>query len=47
MKFRIEQLENDRIKKSWHYLYFQKGKDIRSLMDKAYNHVVERNKEKD
>ena len=44
---RIEQLENDRIRKAWHYLYFQKGKDIRSLMDKAYNHVGEENKEKD
>jgi len=44
---RIEQLENDRIRKSWDYLYFQKGKDIRSLMDKAYSHVGEENKEKD
>lgn len=41
---KIEQLENDRIRKAWHYLYFQKGKDIQSLMDKAYNHIRERSK---
>jgi hypothetical protein len=44
---KIVQLENDRIRKAWHYLYFQKGKNIRSLMDKAYSHVEGQNKEKD
>lgn len=44
---KIEQLENDRIRKAWHYLYFQKGKNVQHLMDKAYSHVGEKNKEKD
>jgi len=44
---RIVQLKNDRKRKAWHYLYFQKGKDIQNLMDKAYSHVVEKNKGKD
>jgi len=32
-----QQLETNRIKKSWNYLYFQKGKTIRKIMDSAYN----------
>lgn len=32
-----QQLETDRIKKAWNYLYFQKGKGIKRLMDSAYN----------
>lgn len=29
-------LENDRIKKAWHYLYSQQGKGIKRLMDSTY-----------
>jgi hypothetical protein len=31
-----EQLENDRIKKAWFYLYEQEGKTVKRLMDSAY-----------
>jgi hypothetical protein len=31
------QLQTDRIKKAWNYLYFQDGKTFRRLMDRAYN----------
>ena len=31
-----EQLENDRIKKAWFYLYEQEGKTVKQLMDSAY-----------
>jgi len=32
-----QQLQTDRIKKAWNYLYFQEGKTIKRLMDSAYN----------
>ena len=32
-----QQLQTDRIKKAWNYLYFQEVKSIRRLMDSAYN----------
>ena len=32
-----QQLQTDRIKKAWNYLYFQEVKGIRRLMDSAYN----------
>jgi hypothetical protein len=32
-----QQLQTDRIKKAWDYLYFQDGKTIKRLMDSAYN----------
>jgi hypothetical protein len=31
-----QQLQTDRIKKAWNYLYFQEGKTIRRIMDSAY-----------
>jgi hypothetical protein len=31
------QLQTDRIKKAWNYLYFQDGKTFRRLMDREYN----------
>ena len=36
-----QQLETDRIKKAWNYLYFQRGKGIKRLMDSAYNKTNE------
>jgi hypothetical protein len=36
-EIKLQQLETDRIKKAWNYLYFQEGKTIRRLMDSAYN----------
>lgn len=33
----LQSLENNRIKKAWNYLYFQEGKNIKRLMDSAYN----------
>jgi hypothetical protein len=35
-EIKLQQLENDRIKKAWDYLYFQQGKGIKRLMDSAY-----------
>lgn len=32
-----QQLQTDRIKKAWNYLYFQEGKTNKRLMDSAYN----------
>ncbi|MBC9929023.1 hypothetical protein [Chitinophaga qingshengii] len=32
----MQQLENDRIKKAWNYLYSQQGKGIKRIMDTAY-----------
>jgi hypothetical protein len=32
-----EELENDRIKKAWYYLYEQENKNGKRLMDSAYN----------
>lgn len=32
-----QQLENDRIKRAWYYLYSQQNKGIRRIMDTAYN----------
>jgi hypothetical protein len=31
------QLETDKAKKAWNYLYFREGKSIKRLMDSAYN----------
>jgi hypothetical protein len=33
---KLQQLENDRTKKAWNYLYHQQGKKIKWLMDSAY-----------
>lgn len=35
-EIKLQQLENDRIKKAWNYLYFQQRKGIKRLMDSAY-----------
>ncbi|TRW23801.1 hypothetical protein FMM05_11585 [Flavobacterium zepuense] len=32
----IKQLENDRLRKSWNYLYNHSGKETKKLMEKAY-----------
>jgi len=32
----MRQIENDRIRKSWKYMYYNNGKDIKKVMDKAY-----------
>lgn len=36
-EIKLQNLEIDRIKKAWNYLYFQEGKNIKRLMDSAYN----------
>jgi hypothetical protein len=36
-EIKLQQLETDKIKKAWNYLYFKEGKTIRRLMDSAYN----------
>jgi hypothetical protein len=36
-EIKLQQLETDRIKKAWNYLYFQEGKTIKGLMDSAYS----------
>src|SRR5688572_13801768 len=36
-EIKLQQLEMDRIKKAWNYLYFKRGKGIRKLMDSAYS----------
>lgn len=40
----MQQLENDKIKRSWDYMYKHNGKATKTMMDKAYNFSV---KEKD
>lgn len=35
-EIKLQQLENDRIKKAWNYLYYQQGKGVKKLMDSAY-----------
>ena len=35
-EIRMEQVENDRIRKSWNYMYNNSGKDVKRLMEKAY-----------
>ncbi|SKA06619.1 hypothetical protein SAMN04488128_102566 [Chitinophaga eiseniae] len=36
-EIKLQQLENNRIKKAWNTLYSQQGKGIKRLMDSAYN----------
>ena len=36
-EIRLQNSETERIKKAWNYLYFQEGKNIKRLMDSAYN----------
>jgi hypothetical protein len=42
-EIKLQQLETDRIKKAWDYLYFQEGKTIKGLMDSAYNRTQNSN----
>lgn len=35
-EIRLEQIENDRIRKSWNYMYNNNGKEVKRLMEKAY-----------
>ncbi|MBT2561699.1 hypothetical protein J7E50_12715 [Pedobacter sp. ISL-68] len=35
-EIKIEQIENDRIRKSWNYMYNHNGKAVKLLMEKAY-----------
>lgn len=35
-EIKLHQIETDRIKKAWNYLYFQESKAVRHLMDSAY-----------
>lgn len=39
-EIRQHQLETDRTKRAWNYLYFQKGKGIKRLMDSAYKKTL-------
>jgi hypothetical protein len=32
----LEQIENDRIRRSWNYMYNNNGKEVKRLMEKAY-----------
>lgn len=35
-EIKMEQIENDRIRKSWNYMYNNSGKDVKRQMEKAY-----------
>jgi len=35
-EIRLEQIENDRIRKSWNYMYNNNDKEVKRLMEKAY-----------
>lgn len=35
-EIKLEQIENDRIRKSWNYMYNNNGKEVKRLMQKAY-----------
>lgn len=37
----IRQIQNDRIRKAWEYMYANNGKEIKNLMEKAYVNSVE------
>ena len=36
-EIKLQNWERDKIKKAWDYLYFQEGKNMKRLMDSAYN----------
>ncbi len=38
-EIKMEQVENDRIRKSWNYLYNNNGKEVKRLMEKAYTNA--------
>lgn len=33
---KMQMIENDRIRKSWNYMYNNNGKEVKKLMEKAY-----------
>lgn len=35
-EIKLEQIKNDRIRKSWNYMYNNNGKEVKRLMEKAY-----------
>ncbi|MBN8720705.1 hypothetical protein SAMN05444410_10252 [Hydrobacter penzbergensis] len=35
-EIKLEQMENDRIRKSWNYMYNNNGKEVKKLMETAY-----------
>ncbi len=35
-EIKLEQIENDRIRKSWNYMYNNNSKEVKRLMEKAY-----------
>ena len=37
-EIKLVQVENDRIRKAWNYMYNNNGKDVKKLMEKAYVH---------
>ena len=37
-EIKLAQVENDRIKKAWDYMYSHNGKEVRKAMEKAYVH---------
>jgi hypothetical protein len=38
-EIKLQQLQTNRIKKAWNYLYFTGGKSMKRLMDSAYNKI--------
>lgn len=40
-ELQLQITENDRINRSWNYLYLKSDKGIKKLMDNAYNHSTE------
>lgn len=35
-EIKMQQIENDRIRKSWNYMYNNNGKEVKRLMERAY-----------
>ncbi len=40
-EIRLRNMENDRIKKAWNYMYLQESKTVKRLMDSAYNKSIQ------
>ena len=38
-EIKMEQIENDRIRKSWNYMYNNNNKEVKRLMEKAYSNA--------
>lgn len=43
-EIKLQQLENDRIKKAWYYLYYQQERGVKRMMDSAYTKSFKSNK---